>query len=158
MNIKTKFSIIIVIVAAIFYSSCDKSKSRLKNYYGAWNLEKYELYKENTGSGDYDLQLTYSASGDSVASYFMLYDFLDNTTNENLGFFKLNSNIPSKLAGLFVSTYFYWYVPSKDRLCFWDAGIPKYFIDVTSSKSKKMEWTFIDGSFKEIYRFTRADV
>lgn len=155
---KTKITLAITVIALFAFSACEKQLSLQHKYYGTWEMTKYE-YGTSTGGGSYTLVTSHPTSSDSTKSYFLLYDRMDNLDNYNLCIYKMPPGISSVLiAGLGASGYSWWYSKSKGSIIFFDAGTAEYTVAIEEFSSKKMTFSYSDGTVKETFYFERADV
>ena len=157
---KTRYFSAILFLFALCVSSCDKSVSSLKKYYGSWEVSKYEYYVKNLSSGEFELTNSYSAENNTQHSYFLLYNYEESLADmQNLCVYNMDTTISSSLISNVGNTgACYWYVAKKGQINFWNAGTQEFIVDVSEYKSKEMEWTYTGDTFKEIYFLKRADV
>jgi len=157
---KTKYFSAILFLIAICVSSCDESISTLKKYYGSWEVSKYEYYVKNQTSGEFELKISHTTESDSCSSYFLLYNYEESVADmQNLCVYKMDTTISSFLVSNVGNTgACYWYVAKKGQITFWDAGTQELIVNITKSKSNKMEWSYTGDTFKEKYYLKRADV
>jgi hypothetical protein len=155
---KTKITLIISAMLFLVLSACDKQLNLQHKYHGTWEMTKYEYYT-SSGGGNYTLTTSHTTSSDSTKSYFLLYDRMDNLDNYNLCAYKMPPGVSSALiAGLGASGYSWWYSKSKGSIIFFDAGTAEYTVTIEDFSSKKMTFSYSDGTVKETFFMERADV
>jgi hypothetical protein len=155
---KTRISLIISAIAILALSACKDQLSLQHKYYGTWEMTKYEYYN-SSGGGNYALVTSHTTSTDSTKSYFILYDRMDDIENYNLCAYKMPPGITSALiTGLGASGYSWWYSKSKGSIIFFDAGTAEYTVVIEDFSSKKMTFSYSDGTVKETFYLERADV
>ncbi|MFH0867384.1 MAG: hypothetical protein V1904_14420 [Bacteroidota bacterium] len=145
---KTKYILLNILMISIIFCSCEKAKTNLHKFHGVWEVINVDDIDNSSGA---------LISSHRDAGYFLLYDqeFVD---AENDCFYDSDSTYtPYLMTALGSGGYCFWFINTSGQIEFYN-GTSTYQATIDRKGYNAMNWTFINGSNKEILYLERADV